>query len=165
MRSGRTAETAELRQDTRPEQFISPQRASLRAHRHCVTAARTWQKTHRRAFSDIFPGLIRDRIGHDQPEQACQPAGPDTRPACPPTLGPPRASSIIHRSAKADRQASATSRPIASIVFVLRSTAITTVCRSRPLGLLATIGSTCRLLGRSTRTRNVPSGPTLTGSP
>ena len=44
---------------------------------------------------------------------------------------------------------------------MLRSTAITTMCRAAPSGDVATIGSTCRLLGISTRTRNVPSGDTF----
>lgn len=60
---------------------------------------------------------------------------------------------------------SLTSRRSGSIVFVLRSTARTTVRCSRPSALLAEAGMTWRQFGRLNRIVNVPSGRSFTGSP
>ena len=114
-----------LRLYTRPEPFIGPQRASLRAHRH--------GSTHHE---------------HDRKRIAAR-----------------SFHRIVHHPGIVLAAQSCCSRPAGPIDLVLRSTAITTVCREAPSAVLATIGSTCLRLGMSTRTRNVPSACTLTGSP
>jgi len=131
--------------------MVGTRRASLRAHRHRFDTARTWQKTYRPAASRFG---IRLRRLHDSQEG-------------PPLTGSRRVdgSPPGFRPEQIAGYCSSASRRWGSIALVFRSTASTTVCRSRPVADWAMMGITCRLLGISTLTRKPPSSSTSTGSP